>query len=435
MEFLLSPLGIFGLIAVNGWILVASRSLRLTLWSLSFPLFISTLGKYRYIKASYVVPLNYAEEFSRPMFIVLLTVLVITSLLNRSIRSQLTPERSACLFFAFQIHFSLLMILNGVENGLLSTPVYAMSFVAMMFVLKATREASGKRFLLESLVLGGVLFTGGCMYQLLLAPHNAVWAGRFIGITNNSVHTAQFLALFIRPTVYLTSTTIQNVFLRNALWLCIAVQFALLAYTGSRTGILMTLLPLVVMYRQRSRHLMTAGVAFSVALLLTVVLFPEAEGARTRLTSTEDTRSAVYQILWQQFLDSPVFGDVDTFYYQGVKRLRVRENSYLMVAATMGFVGIAIFGAFLVTVCKAMQKLYSYPNPTGRPQFRDFVLASLVSILAGAFFEGFLFAIVGPCYLLLYLYASMAEDLAREPLPRDSRIPARPLLSQAVLSA
>ncbi|WP_283433293.1 hypothetical protein [Neorhodopirellula lusitana] len=190
----------------------------------------------------------------------------------------------------------------------------------------------------------------------------------------------------------------------------------------------MTLLPLCVMFRHRSRYLAFAAIGLAVVVVLAVLFVPETQVAAERLTSTQDTRSVLFTKLWHQFLENPLFGKMATMTFLGIKRVQIQENSYLMVASMMGVLGICIFGAFLATVGGAMRKLYSYPNPTGKPQFRDFILASLVSILAGAFFEGFLFAIVGPCYLLLYLYAAMAEDLAQEPVPNLKRSAMQPSL-------
>lgn len=412
LELLVSPLGIFGAGLLGAMVLVAARSPRWSFWFFAFPIFASTVGKYRYIKAEYVFPLNYMETYSRPLFALLLGTFLIIVYSNRQFRKAFRPSNTAWLLLLFQLHFSALMILNEIPNGLPSIPIFLLSFVVMTFLAEQLRDYRHRQYFIESVVLSGALFTFACVYQWLRAPQNSIWAGRFIGITDNSQHTAQFLALFIIPTVFLQFSNTKSAFQRNAIWGLLAVEVGLLFFTGSRTGLLMTLLPLAIMFRRRSRYIGFAAIGLGVVAAFAVLITPESQEATQRLVSTKDTRSELFISLWQQFLDNPMFGKMNVITYMGVPRVQIRENTYLMVASMMGMVGITIFGSYLFVLGSSMRRLLVLPVRSNTPQFHDFLLASLVSILAGAFFEGYLLAIVGPCYLLLYLYAHSAEAFA-----------------------
>jgi hypothetical protein len=305
------------------------------------------------------------------------------------------------------------MVLRGLEYGLLAFATCSLAFMSVLAVQSAITATRRYSLFAEAVVIAGALFSFACCYQYVMAPWNAVWAGRFIGITSNSQHTAQFLSLFILPTAFSAVIRSRKDHVTIALWLLLLIEGGLLIYTGSRTGMLMTLTGILILMRRESRDLVVAIITIGALAFAMMQLLPESGHAAQRILTLEDTRLALFRDLWAKFWEHPFVGDMHFIDTPRGMRVAIRENSYLMIASMMGLVGITIFLIFLARVYEDTFVLWKIPRPNSKPWFGDLIIASIASILIGAATEGFLFAIVGPSYLLLYAYCGFAEDIAK----------------------
>ena len=135
------------------------------------------------------------------------------------------------------------------------------------------------------------------------------------------------------------------------------------------------------------------------------VLTDSTEGAQ-RLTSTENTRAAVFAVAISDWMSSPIFGTMPFGFESGV------ESVLLRALASMGVIG------GLVVLVPTIAILLTLPRAlwTGRvrPELRalsDFYVGSGAFVLVTFLFEGYLFGVLTFVVMFVYVMLSVGSFL------------------------
>jgi hypothetical protein len=260
---------------------------------------------------------------------------------------------------------------------------------------------------------------------------NAVWAGatliqlaldqrvlmvgpdaRFVGMSPNP----QAAALSLAPMICIGLWLIFNDSRRRwrPLWVgLVALDVVLLLWTGSRTGVGMTVLgAMAVMYRRLGRSIIfvpvVAGAAYGLLLLvsgLRIDVVPE------RLATLQNTRAQVWAILIGKALEHPIIG-------VGREGAEASENSYLYGFAAFGIGMLLLMLLFTAVSAWQVARVIRVRAlvPWSHRSVPDLIVAFNIIYFAGAVFEGYLLARVAGLLVLMLLFGAMATrviELAR----------------------
>lgn len=418
-----------GLLLTAGAVVHGATRSRLMLSILfAIPIYVATFGKYRYIQYRFEAPIEWLLSYSRPLYVVSLALLFV-ALLFRGGRGTRDGDsnvpRAALLFFIFQLYCSIRLFACGLQSyAVLGLAIHLAAFAC--FSVRRTREERREFYAagLHGIVIAGALFCGTCAYQLVMNSSATVWNNRFIGPTSNANHTAQFLAIFLIPTLYLAWRA--RLSLMSPWIYLLAFETLLFLWTGSRTGALMVFVGVGVLFRRKSSHLAVATIGIAIVLAVLAIFDLDAGNAANRLLATVDTRSGVFAAEFGRFLKHPIFGEPSIFYAEaGFKRLAAAESTYLSILGSYGLVGAFTFAVFAAQVTANMLALAKSVRNTNDVTLVDLWIAATCSILAGAMFEGYLLAMVGPSILVMYLYASLGEFLVSHHVSREASLKAR----------
>ncbi|WP_417747354.1 hypothetical protein [Rosistilla oblonga] len=418
IDLMFSPAGLLGMTATGVVAAVAIRRRWLLPYLVVIPLFASCFGKYRFITSPYAFPLEQILTLSRPIFVASAAFIAASCLLLLPQTASRKPHRASFFLFAFQIIYALRLIIEGdTEFGFLALATFSLSFIAIYSLrgaLPSNKEAASATFCYAATATGA-LFAIACVYQFLVNPSASQWAGRFIGITNNSIHTGEFSGWFLISTlaVVLSAFGRRLYIIGYAMLPLIFLHLSIIIATGSRTALLLTTSGVLVLFRNRLG-------AFVIPLLLTPIALgflneyiSDFDTATSRITSGTDSRSRVFLALWQRFVENPILGEAEVL---GSGRIRVRESSYLTAAANLGLLGLiplilCVF-AYARSACQAIRQ-----EKFIRKQivFSDWAQAIMVSAFTAALFEGFLFAIVAPAAMLMHIGFSLVDGPLNTP--------------------
>lgn len=266
-----------------------------------------------------------------------------------------------------------------------------------------------------SFIIAIVLFNFMCLYQSFFDPEAMRFLqGRFLGMTGNPQHAAVLLT---------SGIPIFIVFIidRTALWERVLLVLGLLwsikylIDTGSRTGILMGLLAVLIFlsgYKASSSKILVIGSIIGLVVLSIVDFNPLANSDKEvidRYSSTENTRAEVIQVQINQFKRAPLFG-VDP---RG-GRVGFSENSYLAVAASLGIVGLLPLLFVIIGVFKLIITLWKKSKNKKDKHFYYLVISGLLSLMAGALVEAYLLGSLTWPIILLFCYVHWGYYLLQQ---------------------
>jgi hypothetical protein len=180
------------------------------------------------------------------------------------------------------------------------------------------------------------------------------------------------------------------------------LSMVMIVASGSRTGMLMAAMALLVFFRAQVGRAAVFGLAAVLAAGTGYLVIGEAVGlGAERFTDTTNTRAEVWATLLATFAANPLIGS-DT-------ELAGGESSYLSVAASAGLVGLVpalVFaGLLLWTAARLLRSRREFGPDHARAA--DLVAAVFVPIVVVCFtFEAHLMGTLTE--LLLVLYATMA---------------------------
>lgn len=411
-DVLLSPLGIFSLLVIvlvirftfkndfNICVILAALAL--------FASFIEFKDPFGRPTPALVFPLQQLRQYGRLITIGLL-VLITSYWLKKQKDRHINP-----LLDVFSIKTALLMIqfLIFVKNLIYGSPLIAiLTFTVFLLVYFMFHKGVAYWFTSEKVfkrsvfcfLFAVILFVLMALYQSVFdSQAMLLFNGRFIGMTGNPQHAAVLLTSGV-PLFLACIIDTQKIWQKVLLVLGLLFSLYYLMITGSRTGLLMALIAILIFLIQYKAAGLKWGV-FGVIVAFVLVgglnynpFTVEDEAVIGRLQSTENTREDVVEVQINQFTRSPIFG---------VKprgdRLGFSENSYLAVAASLGIIGLIPLFFMIRGIAKMLFQLWKGARYSKNKHFYFLVVAGLVSLLAGAFVEAYLLGnITWPTILLL----------------------------------
>jgi hypothetical protein len=258
---------------------------------------------------------------------------------------------------------------------------------------------------------------GACLVQFVIR-HKVLTVGggyvRFNGMLANPQHAAAFLSFCICTLTFLMLNDPKARY--RLFWAALAaVCTVLVMWTGSRTGVGMTTIGLIaVLYSRLGRSILLLPIA---GLVLAGALSFVQETTTidfSRLTSTQDTRTRAWLVLWEEFLARPMFGTAMS------EKTQFTENSLLMALAGFGIgMGLLVFTLILVMLGKSwtvFRARFTLQDDVEK-RLADVFVGFMGMYLFGAMFEGYMVSRVSAPMAFAMLAMGMGtwiEHRARE---------------------
>lgn len=425
IEFLSTPYGII-LVAVGLLMMAKASRDRPTGWLLfSICCFASSLNKFRdeWIREPppLLFPLQQIRAFGRPLAIVMLILLVLLAFQTQSNwRRWIIPPAIKYLAYVQFVIFAKTILYGDQEFAIIS----AMTFGGIIFMLQRgpgrwLNNDANFHLAVKSIAVAGLIFVVVNTYQYVLNPYAVTFTqGRFLGTTGNPQHAGVLLAATI-PCLMFLIQNIPNWNFPKIFWSAIlVVTMYFLLLSGSRTGILMSVVSILFFLRNNG------GAWFKVILFLALTaaivvpfLQPENLSASStgigtnvsdRFTSTTNTREGVWVGMLNTFMENILFGSPLA---QG-SRLGYGENSWLSVGAALGLVG---FIPMMMMGWESLKMIWQLNQLANRNSYYFFqssaVIAGLGSLLVGSCFEAFLLGNITFSLLAFLTYLMMGGYL------------------------
>jgi hypothetical protein len=142
------------------------------------------------------------------------------------------------------------------------------------------------------------------------------------------------------------------------------------------------------LFRFRLGRFVVSFVVCGVFVYIMLTIFSQAgiELIASRLLDVSDTRSQAWGEMLRQFRRSPLVG-------VSGEEAQYSENSYLLVAARTGLIGIIPFTIGMIIVASSLLKLQRLRSYLGEEKLlADLITASITGLAVGGMFEGYLYA-------------------------------------------
>ena len=397
---------VIGLVAIPIIILAALMSRKAVLVMLGILLFLASIGVARdwlgSVYGSWLLPLQQSRNFAFAALALLLLAGAATMVSNS--RVARIPFVS-WLVLAIGLYQSVMRVSHeGVEAGMISVAFTIATIVPLIVVLPAIADCRADLKNYAFIVaVAFFLFAAACVMQAVIDPSKLTIGlnDRFIGMAANAQHAAVIGASCM---VFAAWRAWGEPFERSAvLWIGIFIACGVaVLLTGSRTGLAMTALGMVVLgYRRIGRSILILPVGLILAFAaLKVADVLGIDLPFARLTEGGDTRTIAWGDLIADFKSSPIAG-------VGMDELEMSENSFLFAAASfgIGMIGLAILLAIAILVqCVAIFRAtlrYRKLRPIA-----DLVIGFNLAYLFGANFEGYIMSRNSGIMVLLLISAS-----------------------------
>lgn len=337
-------------------------------------------------------PIELVVSNGRPICIVLLGALLL--LVAVKTKSELETRVSPLMapIHAIQIAIFFKMLLFGTS---LTLTVQA----GVIFVFIGCFAATGLRLwafeqrklemVAFSLTATLAVFAVISQFQLQVNPAPAMVAGRLMGTTANPQHAAVLLAIGLLGPAYFISTWRQrSLLLAVASFVLMCIACRLIFLTGSRTGLSMAAIGIVILWRRKFGIGVLVGLALTFGLVY-LMQNNEQEVFSSRIVTMEDTRSEVWAIQWRTFLQNPFIGSE-----RMGDQFRSGENSWLGLLAGTGMLGGAALIWLLVRGVAVSKELLKHSHWEQHKDEVDFCLAGIFAVFAGSFFEAYLVGVI-----------------------------------------
>lgn len=365
---------------------------------------VGTFGLEGVIKTHrYLLPgLEQIQNFSRGIIIVLLLLLLVPILTgNRGSRMRVFSA-GAIAFFIFEMLFSAryLMEPDTVDRGIFGGVVYVLIFLSLGVGLPLwLQTAHDRERLLHAILSSGILLVFGSLLQMIVSFSGAILAGRLQGTTANPQHMAAALGVVFPIALYVFTRRGERPFWRLASLFFITVGGIMLAWTGSRSGLLTALVGAILLFRGRMRLWVGTVLITGLLALVVIEVFDLHITGAAHMVETNNSRTEVWTRQYEAFLENPV---------EGVGEAGGGENSYLGSAARFGLMGVL---PLLFTVFFTTMELRSANRALKHLGADSLFLARLligwfVAVAILCMFEEFLIGI--GTEIVYFLYAMMA---------------------------
>ena len=402
--FLSTPFGIIGVAIGVLMVIKASRD-RPTGWLLfSLCCFASSLNTYgdQWMKVPppLMFPLQQIRANGRPLAIVFLILLVFLALQTQTNwRQRIFPKAIDYLMVVQFAIFAKTLLYGSQEFAFIS----ALTFGGIIFVLKIglgrwMSDDENFHLAVKSIAVAGLIFIviNGVQFLVNRQPITFV-QGRFLGTTGNPQHAGVLLAATIPCLMFLIQKLPRWNFAKFLWVTALIVTLYFLALSGSRTGLIMGAVSILLFYRNNGGAWVKVilFLAISAALIVPFLGADSLSSSSTgidasvsdRFTSTNNTREGVWSGMWNGFMDNILFGSP----LEQDGRLGYGENSWLAAGAALGLIG---FIPMMMMGWESVKMIWQLNQLSNRNSYYFFqssaVIAGLGSMLIGSIFEAFL---------------------------------------------
>lgn len=289
---------------------------------------------------------------------------------------------------------------SGAESALFA---FLTIVPAVILLPSAITEKKDAINFLRVLGLVAAAWIIACAIQFVIRYKVLVASGgytRFNGMLSNPQHAAAFLAFGVCVLTFLMLNDTKARY--RPVWAAIAaVNMVLLMWTGSRTGFGMSIIGLVaVLYTRLGRSIILLPIAGIVLIAVLSVVQETRTIDLSRLTSTQDTRTRAWAVLWEEFLDRPMFGTAMA------EKTTYSENSLLMALAGFGIIMGLLVGLLILWMLYKSYRIYRLRFVLHDPlekRLADLFVGFCGMYLFGAMFEGYMISRVSsPMAFMLF---------------------------------
>ena len=378
-------------------------------------LMVATFGFNPYTGKNLITPLQQIRAHSRAIGVAMLLLLLIPT-----IRAPAGWRRGVLGGTVLLFIYHLIVSLRGLTEpdptkAALSLVSYVLMFLTLGIGLSLwVQSLADAHRLLRLLAVTGLFFVAASLVQYAVNPGQVVWHTRLIGVAGNPQHAAMTLAVSLTPTAYLVASPHETRWFKTALACGAGFFVVLLIWTGSRTGLLVSTISLAVLFRQRIRGVVLLCLLGGAFTFLALQIYQEAGASAGRLLSTEDTRSAAWGRMYSDFMSSLFVGLPQ-------EESAFSENSYLLVAARTGLMGLIPFLLAVALVLVSLVRVLPSRSRMGEYAILvDLVTAGIAGILVGAIFEGYFFSTFSLPVYAFFVYLALLkflQDLAAATAP------------------
>lgn len=398
-----------GVVAVAA-LLTIKRSLLFLICLMAFVACTGTYEEYVGKVAKTIIhPISSQRSLIFAAFGTLIFVWIITNW--KSINVSNTPVQMLVLtimgYYASLIRF----FHEGPMGGAFSIAFATVTLVPLALALPAALHSRERIVLMLRLIA-----VAGAAYLFFVAIQFVVNRGvmlrppqsRFSGLSGNPQSVAISFSVFALVSLWLLLFDHKKTF--KLFWgAMLGASLIILLWTGSRTGVGMTVVGMsFAFYRRFGKLVLLAPFGLIAAYFAYNYLAGQGvEFVADRLISTENTREKSWRIQWTMFTASPIIG-------VGVADTK-SENSYLYALAAFG-IGMGLLVLLLVAVSGLLcLKLFFIRKrlPDDLKPICDLTLAYNALYFAGGFLEGYMLARVGSHLVFMSVFAAIATTLLR----------------------
>ena len=410
-QLIASPAGILAALAVLTLAILASSQAWARYFTLTLLIWSTTLtigGRQEWFPNVLIFPLQQMRENTRTITLALLGVLLLPALVAaQGWRPRLiSPPMVA--FFVFQVVIALLDTALGDRlRGAMGLGIVTMSFLVFgRCVGGLAKDRLGAERIVIAVAAAGGLFALASAVQGIIDPDAVKWNGRFYATTANPQFASTTIGWLSAPVAYLLIQSGVKRWLRLAACLTLGLLAVFLLWTGSRTGLLMCLVGVALLFRLRLGKFFVAGAAAAVVLVIGLQFFGEEVQGADRLLSMQDTRTGAWTSMWRSFQGNPLLGGATSEDFGS-------ENSYLWTAARYGLFGFLPLLVAVASYAWFCLKLTAAKRAMGKSHrlMADLVVAVIVVVGVGAMFEGYLLGQFNTGVYLLLTFTAVGQYL------------------------
>ena len=391
ITFLLTPGGLAGFVVfaglmVYGWQGRYGRELLLFMAVLT-----GMVGYYisPYWDNTLIGPLESFRAMCKPLFVIAVAVLALKYLVSSSSMRAVPARNAAVAYLVLLAAYALRIGFAAPQRAVGGAVMALLLFLAIVqFVRRSVTTGGELAALLSAFLLAGLAFYLLSAVQLVLgAPNSIVIVGRFCGLADNPQNIAENTACMLLMANYLVLSGYSARWQKALGAVSMFVMFPFLLWTGSRTGVGMVVVGLVVMNGARIRRWVAVCVGVLAGWELYSHLFRGVAAAGGHLTSTLNDRSGPWIRGWDAFVAHPLFGQVSV-------NILV-ENSFISVAMGLGVLGLIILLILANAQIQDMATVFRWRLRVDSESRKicDFALALASALTAGMFFDAYLLAV------------------------------------------
>lgn len=303
---------------------------------------------------------------------------------------------------------------GGPSDGIESFVFAVVTLVPLLFATCLVgRGRQDFLAMLRTVMAVNTVWVTMCIMQFVVNPDQLTMGNenRFIGLTGNPQHAGTLMAFWVVNSLWLLLND-RGRTLRLLYIGLLGINLIMLAWTGSRTGLGMTVIGLcAVLYTRMGRAVLFLPVVLGIAYMGYKMLIgiTGMDVGVERLTSMQDTRSGAWLMLYEIGSQNPILG-------AGTDDTERSENSWLYAFASYGIGMLGLVLALTAAAVFECLRAIRYRSWLDMPDRRmlDLCVGIVAMYFAGAVLEGYIISRVHPSMCFYIVFAGIGVAMARQ---------------------